>query len=416
MRSCVVFAAVVASVFSSAGAWAAPQGQVPPAPQEEEDDDVGIQSIAQTIDTATTAKDPEPGERGRVSGRPSVFALSANPDDAAARGLPDGLVEPRYGKMQIGVTGQLDFVVARSSAAARQHDVLFIDVNGDHKFDNDGPPTQGAVTRDERRGLDYTEFTSITLTLRYSGGVEHPFTFTLYLWQQSGKPPTEMFCVSRSWREVDLVVEETKCRMYVYDESNSGLYQKESLVWRLEPIDAAKDAPPWSEREFLAATAPFRIKNVPYVLESIIPDGSRVELSSLTDAEAITAEFEARPFTTEPTRPKATAPIEWGNDLDSALEQARKGAKRVLLLANVDWNKASRDFAERTLTDEEVVRRARDFVCVRIDLDRSADLRDRFQIDASPTVLFLDPNGGVHDRVVGYRPAREFCQALVRNH
>ena len=73
-----MFAAVVACVFSSAGAWAAPQGQVPPAPQEEEDDDVGIQSIAQTIDTALKLL------RGRglvVSGDPIVILSDVLHDD-----------------------------------------------------------------------------------------------------------------------------------------------------------------------------------------------------------------------------------------------------------------------------------------------------------------------------------------------
>ncbi len=381
----------------------------------QDEDDVGVSSVSTMVEGSTRAKLPAANERGRFSARPELIELSPDPPSSDLAQIPAGLLDPRFGKFQIGSTGRFDIVLSRSSAASRRHDRLLFDANGNRRLDDDPAPVAGVTVHDDRRDMDYTEFTAVNVVLRYNNDVTATFTFTFYYWSRGDDSPDRILAVSRSYREGEVTVEETPCRIFLYDENNDGLYGVDDVAWRLEPVADSQQSPPWS-REFLPGEAPFKVRNIPYVLKEVFPDGSRFVLSSLTEAQFDVADRDAHPLTVEPDRSRAAAPIEWMTDFAAALALAKKESRPLLLLGQVDWNEAARDFATRTLADEQVVRRMKEFVCVKIDLDRAPEIRDKYQIEGSPTVLLLDSNGVLHERLVGYRSARDFCEELLRGH
>jgi uncharacterized protein YyaL (SSP411 family) len=66
------------------------------------------------------------------------------------------------------------------------------------------------------------------------------------------------------------------------------------------------------------------------------------------------------------------------------------------------------------LSNPDVVRLSREFVCVRVDAERRLDLARRYGVNSFPTVVFLEYGGRQVHRIRGYRPPAEFLAEMKR--
>jgi tetratricopeptide (TPR) repeat protein len=105
----------------------------------------------------------------------------------------------------------------------------------------------------------------------------------------------------------------------------------------------------------------------------------------------------------------------WHKDLAGALEAAKeKPAHAVLLYAWEDTGPC-RDMFQGTLSAADVTAALAGYVCMGAKADDAGKaLWQQYGITTKPTVLFLDPAGGVIDVAVGYVPAKEFLAELQR--
>lgn len=85
-------------------------------------------------------------------------------------------------------------------------------------------------------------------------------------------------------------------------------------------------------------------------------------------------------------------------------EQARATGKPMLVLFMAQWCSFSRQMLVETFTDDQVVRLADQFVCIRVDADNSADVCREFEVRGFPTVQFLSPRGVPLNRLTGKTP------------
>lgn len=103
----------------------------------------------------------------------------------------------------------------------------------------------------------------------------------------------------------------------------------------------------------------------------------------------------------------------WRPDPKSALEEARKEGKLVLLHFGADWCSWCKKMDVDTFGNGDVATAcAKAFVCVDLDVDKHKDLVKQYQIDRVPTAVVLLPDGDLIELLDGYAPAGEFKEWL----
>jgi thiol:disulfide interchange protein len=119
-------------------------------------------------------------------------------------------------------------------------------------------------------------------------------------------------------------------------------------------------------------------------------------------------------FASEPSRPKAVAPVQFAKSWDQASAESKRTGRRILAVFTGDHCGWCRVLEKRTFTDAEVVKLSKQYVCVELNTaDRdNARLVDRFGIDTIPRSIVLNPGGQVVDKRTGYIPAAEYANWL----
>lgn len=98
------------------------------------------------------------------------------------------------------------------------------------------------------------------------------------------------------------------------------------------------------------------------------------------------------------------------------LRGAQAQHKPVIVDFAADWCVPCREMEHTTFTDPAVVRSARNFVKLRANLTADNPLNQalmkQFKVQGVPTTVFIDPDGSVRARRVGYIGAAEFLKYL----
>ncbi|MEN4006537.1 MAG: thioredoxin family protein [Methanobacteriaceae archaeon] len=105
--------------------------------------------------------------------------------------------------------------------------------------------------------------------------------------------------------------------------------------------------------------------------------------------------------------------INWYRDLNSAFEEAKETNKTVFVYFYTTWCTACRVFDENTLSDPEVQDKlGKDYISVKIDLDKNPQLASDYKIYSIPTLIFLNPDGSEIKRYMGYIDSESFLSQL----
>ena len=108
--------------------------------------------------------------------------------------------------------------------------------------------------------------------------------------------------------------------------------------------------------------------------------------------------------------------IDWQKNYDSALEQAKKEKKLVMVDIYTDWCGWCKKLDRDTYSDKDVqAKLAKNFIAVKINPEKSqknAQLAEQFGKAGYPHIVFLDSNGKKFSEIIGYKPAADFLQKL----
>ena len=112
------------------------------------------------------------------------------------------------------------------------------------------------------------------------------------------------------------------------------------------------------------------------------------------------------------TRPKEIIP--WRASYAAALDEGRAAKKPVFVYFTADWCGPCQGLKHTTWADPSVEAALREYVPVKVDVDRDAQVAQKYRVTGIPAYFVLDPAGSVVGNWDGAQPPVEFLQELKR--
>lgn len=124
----------------------------------------------------------------------------------------------------------------------------------------------------------------------------------------------------------------------------------------------------------------------------------------------------------EAKTPKKPAPakaaegsIAWVNNLADGLTQAKASNKPVMADFYAGWCGWCKKLDKEVYTNPAVIALAKDFVAVKVDTDKYGQDSTKYGVQGLPTIVFMNPDGTVIDKIVGYNPAPAFAERMKKS-
>ena len=100
-------------------------------------------------------------------------------------------------------------------------------------------------------------------------------------------------------------------------------------------------------------------------------------------------------------------------EVELGLLDAKSQGKPVFVYARSKYCGACKQFEAETFTNSSVIDKLnKDFILISIDVDEQKTETRNFRIRATPTEIFLDPNGTEIKRLLGYRTNQTFLDEI----
>ena len=104
----------------------------------------------------------------------------------------------------------------------------------------------------------------------------------------------------------------------------------------------------------------------------------------------------------------AEGSITWVYTLADGLTLAQAAKKPLMVDFFAQWCGWCKKLDKDVYTDPAVAELSKEFVCVKVDTDKYGQDASKYGVQGLPTIVFLNPDGTVIDKIVGYNPAPEF--------
>jgi len=107
--------------------------------------------------------------------------------------------------------------------------------------------------------------------------------------------------------------------------------------------------------------------------------------------------------------------ITWTNDIESAQKLASNNDKNIMIFFTADWCSPCRIMKRKVFGDKEVINVINAKVVpveINIDDPNSETLIKQYNIEATPTTIFINPDGKVIDYAVGKVEKTKFLEIL----
>ena len=104
--------------------------------------------------------------------------------------------------------------------------------------------------------------------------------------------------------------------------------------------------------------------------------------------------------------------IDWGYSLEEAIEKAKNLDKPIMVDFFGTWCGYCKKLDRETFANDKVDALSDKFICVKLDTDKHQELSQKHNVRGLPTVVFFDKEGKEIQRVIGFRNASDFLEAM----
>lgn len=104
--------------------------------------------------------------------------------------------------------------------------------------------------------------------------------------------------------------------------------------------------------------------------------------------------------------------IDWNISLKSALQEAERTGKPVMVDFWATWCAPCRAMDKRTYTNPIVMAQAKKFIMVKIDIEKSPEDAGCYQVETPPKVIFLKADGTSISNFVGFQDAAKTVKSM----
>jgi thiol-disulfide isomerase/thioredoxin len=345
----------------------------------------------------------------------------------ATQPLPPGAAHPaRRGIVQVGPTREswIPLLLASTADEPGVFNQLYLDMNRNGDFSDDGPPAVALPSKNEKTGDVWHSFSGIELRVRYmEPDRTEPFlvNFWFVIRADSPEPDSVIRYTRRSWRSGSVTINEVSALVAALDFNNDALYGpgdtwsvvEASLPQARSRVLTRAEARETDRLMFLQRGA----GEADVVLEfrSLALDGSSITFA-VVDYPVSKAEDRLADdgVAAERTRPRAAEAYTWLADLDGARAEAEASGKRVFLYFETDWCGPCKTMDQWIWTDAEVVTALQaGYVGVKLDGDIAKEQVRRYEVTGYPNILIVDPATGTALRSVkGYQSSQQLLDFL----
>lgn len=114
---------------------------------------------------------------------------------------------------------------------------------------------------------------------------------------------------------------------------------------------------------------------------------------------------------------KKTTPIKWETSLDMAMKQAKAKDQIIMIDVYTEWCTWCKELDEKTYKQKDVVALAKKMVSLKLNPEESEDgalIAQKFAVTGYPTILFINADGVLLNRVGGYVEGAAFLPYIEK--
>lgn len=104
--------------------------------------------------------------------------------------------------------------------------------------------------------------------------------------------------------------------------------------------------------------------------------------------------------------------VAWESDYEQGMKKAKTEDRPVLIDFGAEWCGWCKKQDEEVFTDTEVVMALREFVCIKVDVDRNLDLAVAYHVRSLPRQIVVNVHGQVVGDQTGFLPVDAFLDFL----
>lgn len=107
--------------------------------------------------------------------------------------------------------------------------------------------------------------------------------------------------------------------------------------------------------------------------------------------------------------------INWENDFDKAIERSKSENKIIIMELYTDWCGICKEMDKTTFADKNVIDKINNFVALKFNPEKAfngKDIQKKYNILGYPTMLFINSDGFVVKKLVGYIDNNELINEM----